>query len=131
MNIHIANLPREYDEQKVRGLFAAHGTVASVKLDIDRVTGHHSGFAFVEMPNDDEARAAMTALHGKKLTDYALSLKEVVPPEAETHGPSGRKGKGRKGVSGGGPKGTGRGSGFHGGGFQGVGAPRRGGQRGS
>ncbi len=131
MNIHVANLPREYDEEKVRALFAAHGTVASVKLDIDRVTGHHSGFAFVEMPNDDEARAAMTALHGKKLTDYALSLKEVVPPEAETHGPGGRRGKGRKGVGGGGPKGTGRGGGFHGGGFQGVGAPRRGGQRGS
>jgi RNA recognition motif-containing protein len=131
VNIHVANLPREYDEEKVRALFAAHGTVASVKLDIDRVTGHHSGFAFVEMPNDDEARAAMTALHGKKLTDYALSLKEVVPPEAETHGPGARRGKGRKGVSGGGPKGTGRGGGFHGGGFQGVGAPRRGGQRGS
>jgi len=130
VNIHVANLPREYDEDKVRSLFAAHGTVASVKLDIDRVTGHHSGFAFVEMPNDDEARAAMTALHGKKLTDYAMTLKEVLPPEAEQHGPEGRKGKARKGAGGGGVTGKGKGGGFHGGGFQG-GAPRRGGQRGS
>jgi RNA recognition motif-containing protein len=130
VNIHVANLPREYDEEKVRSIFAAHGTVASVKLDIDRVTGHHSGFAFVEMPNEEEARAAMTALHGKKLTEYAMTLKEVLPPEAEQHGPEGRRGKARKSAAGGGVTGKGKGSGFHGGGFQG-GAPRRGGQRGS
>jgi RNA recognition motif-containing protein len=130
VNIHVANLPREYDEDKVRSLFGAHGTVASVKFDIDRVTGHHSGFAFVEMPNDEEARAAMSALHGKKLTEYALSLKEVVLPEAEQRGPEGRKGRVRKSVGGGGPKGSGKGGGFHGSGFQ-SGAPRRGGQRGT
>lgn len=129
MNIHVANLPREHNEEQVRSLFAAHGTVTSVKLDIDRVTGKHSGFGFVEMPNDDEARAALAALHGKKLTDYALSLKEVLPPEAEPHGSPGRKGKGLKaGASAG--KGSGKGSGFQGGGFQG-GVARRGGQRGS
>lgn len=129
MNIHVANLPREYDEEKVRSLFAAHGTVASVKLDVERVTGHHSGFAFVEMPNDDEARAAITALHGKKLTDYPLSLKEV-QPEEEEHGPEGRKGKARRrGAAQG--KGGAKGGGFHAtSGFQG-GAPRRGGQRGA
>jgi RNA recognition motif-containing protein len=130
VNIHVANLPREFDEEKVRSLFAAHGTVASVKLDIDKVTGHHSGFGFVEMPNVEEAQAAMKALHGKKLTDYALSLKEVLPPEEDGHGSEGRKGKARRGGSGS-PKGGAKGGGFHAGsGFQG-GAPRRGGQRGS
>ncbi len=129
MNIHVANLPREYDEEKVRALFAAHGTVASVKLDIERVTGHHSGFAFVEMPTDEEARAAISALHGKKLTDYPLSLKEV-QPEEEEHGPEGRKRRARKGGNAGG-KGGAKGGGFHAtSGFQG-GAPRRGGQRGA
>ena len=129
MNIHVANLPREYNEEEVRSLFAGHGVVASVKLDIDRITGKHSGFAFVDMPNDDEGRAALAALHGKKLTDYALSLKEVLAPESDAHGSPGRKGKGPKaGVSSG--KGSGKGSGFQGGGFQG-GVARRGGQRGS
>jgi RNA recognition motif-containing protein len=130
VNIHVANLPREYDEEKVRSLFAAHGAVASVKLDIDRVTGHHSGFGFVEMPNDDEAKAAMTALHGKKLTEYPLSLKEVLPPESDEHGKGGKKGGSRK-RGGGSGKGGAKGGGFHAtSGFQG-GAPRRGGQRGS
>jgi RNA recognition motif-containing protein len=129
LNIHVANLPREYDETKVRALFAAHGAVSSVKLDIDRITGHHSGFCFVEMPNDDEAKAAIAALHGKKLTDYPLSLKEV-PPEEESHGSEGQKGKSRRGGKGG-PKGGAKGGGFHAtSGFQG-GAPRRGGQRGA
>jgi RNA recognition motif-containing protein len=129
VNIHVANLPREYNEEKVRSLFEAHGTVTSVKLDIDRITGKHSGFGFVDMPNDDEARAALTALHGKKLTEYALSLKEVLPPESESHESTGRKRKGLKaGASAG--KGSGKGSGFQGGGFQG-GVARRGGQRGS
>jgi RNA recognition motif-containing protein len=129
VNIHVANLPREYDEEKVRSLFAAHGTVASVKLDIDKVTGHHSGFAFVEMPSDEEARAAIAALHGTKLTEYALSLKEVAPKEDEA-GADDRKGKSRRGGKGG-VKGGAKGGGYHAtSGFQG-GAPRRGGQRGS
>ena len=129
MNIHVANLPREYDETQVRSLFSPHGAVASVKFDIDRVTGKHSGFAFVEMPNDEEARAALAALHGKKLTDYPLSLKEMAPPDDEHHSPEGRKGKSPKGNAGG-TKGGAKGGGFRGTGFQ-SGAPRRGGQRGS
>jgi RNA recognition motif-containing protein len=129
MNIHVANLPREYDEAKVKSLFSPYGTVTSVKLDIDKVTGKPAGFAFVEMPNDEEARAAIAALHGKKITDYALSLKEMLPPDGEHHGPEGQKGKARKGKESG-SKGGSKGSNFRGTGFQSA-TPRRGGQRGS
>lgn len=128
MNIHVANLPREFDEKRVRELFAAYGTVGSVTLDMDKITGKPTGFCQVEMPEEEQAKAAIAALHGKKLTEYPLSLKDVTEPPGDHHHGEGPAGRGRKGNGGG--RGGARGSGFRGSGFQG-GVARRGGQRGS
>lgn len=51
--IYVGNLPFSATEQDVRALFAAHGTVESVKLINDRDTGRPRGFGFVDMPQDD------------------------------------------------------------------------------
>jgi cold-inducible RNA-binding protein len=81
MNIHVANLPREFEDEQIKKLFSEYGTVESVHADRDKVTGKPTGFAFVTMGNDDEGTAAITALHGKKIGEYKLSLVEVVPEE--------------------------------------------------
>lgn len=128
MHIHVANLPREIDDKKLRELFAPFGALTSVKIDIDKVTGHPTGFAEVEMAEDEEGKKAISGLQGKKLTEYPLSLKDITSAKMEEkhHGERGVRGK--KGGDGG--RGGGR-QGFHGGsGFQG-GTPRRGGQRGA
>jgi RNA recognition motif-containing protein len=52
MNIFVGNLSYNTTEQSLQTLFAAHGTVSSVKIVIDRETGRSRGFAFVEMAND-------------------------------------------------------------------------------
>ena len=129
MHIHVANLPREIDEKNLRELFAPFGTLSSVKIDLDKVTGKPNGFAEVEMPEDEQGQKAIAGLHGKKLTEYALSLKDITSAKMEEKRHAGRGGRGKKGGQGG--KGGAKGQGFHGGaGFQG-GVARRGGQRGS
>ncbi len=128
MHIHVANLPREIDEKEIRKLFAPYGTLSSVKIDLDKLTGKPTGFAEVEIAEDEQGKKAISELHGKKLTDYALSLKDITEPkEGEKH-QEGKGGRGRKG--GDGTRGGARGYGFRGGGSQG-GVARRGGQRGS
>jgi len=127
VHIHVANLPREIDEKKLRELFAPYGELTSVKIDLDKITGRPTGFAEVEMAEDEQGKKAIEALHGKKLTEYALSLKDITVTKEEKH--HGGKG-GRGGKAGDGSRGGGRGQGFRGPGSQ-MGVPRRGGQRGS
>jgi RNA recognition motif-containing protein len=47
----------------------------------DRVTGRSKGFAFVEMSNNAEAQAAITALNGREHDGRALTVSEARPRE--------------------------------------------------
>ena len=79
MNIYVGNLSWSSTEDSVRALFEAHGEVESVKIITDRYTGRSRGFGFVEMPNDEEGRAAVSALDGKDLDGRALKVDEARP----------------------------------------------------
>ena len=61
--------------------FAAAGTVQSAKVIVDRETGRSKGFGFVEMSNDDEAKAAIDQLNGKELDGRAINVSEARPRE--------------------------------------------------
>ena len=56
-----------------------YGTVASVKLITDRETRRSKGFAFVEMPNDDEAKEAIKQLNGAEHVNRTMVVKEALP----------------------------------------------------
>ena len=56
-----------------------YGTVASVKLITDRETRRSKGFAFVEMPNDDEAKEAIKQLTGAEYVNRTMVVKEALP----------------------------------------------------
>ncbi len=79
MNIYVGNLPYSMEEAELRGEFEAYGQVASAKVIMDRETGRSRGFGFVEMDNDDEARAAIEALSGKALGGRPLTVNEARP----------------------------------------------------
>jgi RNA recognition motif-containing protein len=122
MKLHIANLPREFDEGKIRELFKPFGTVAEVKVVPDKVTGKPSGFAFIDMPEEADGKAAIGALHGREMEGLKLSLIEVEPVEDSSGRRKGTVGwKPRGGKAGGGPKG----GGYRGGHPQQSGAVRR------
>src|SRR5512138_1762926 len=100
MNIYVGNLPFTVSEDDVRLAFAAYGTVSSVAIIKDRETGQSRGFAFVEMPNNDEGNAAINNLNGKPLKGRALKVNEARPREEGFGG--GRGGGRREGGYGGG-----------------------------
>ncbi len=125
MNIYVGNLPFTASEDEIRQAFGAFGTVASVSIIKDHETGQSRGFAFVEMPNNDEGQAAITNLNGKPMKGRALKVNEARPREE-----GGRRGGGGGGGFGGGDRGGGgrRQGGFGGGGDRfGNSGDRRGG----
>ncbi|HOD67548.1 MAG TPA: RNA-binding protein [candidate division Zixibacteria bacterium] len=93
MNIYVGNLPFSTDEEELKAKFEAYGTVTSAKIIMDRVSGRSRGFAFVEMPNDEEAQAAIDGLQGSDYGGRALTVSEARPREGG--GGGGGRGGGR------------------------------------
>lgn len=81
MNIYVGNLRYGVTEEALKNLFEQYGEVASVKIIKDRFTGESKGFAFVEMPSDDEARKAIDGLNGKDVDGRSLRINEARPRE--------------------------------------------------
>ena len=79
MNIYIGNLNYRVRESDLQQVLEEYGTVESVKLIIDRDTRRSKGFAFVEMPNDDEAKEAIKQLNGAEYVNRTMVVKEALP----------------------------------------------------
>ena len=65
--LYVGNLPDSATEQDLSDKFSTYGTVKSVELITDRVTGRTKGFGFIEMASEAAAYAAIDSLNG---TDY-------------------------------------------------------------
>ncbi len=81
MNIFVTRLNYNTDESQVRDAFENYGTVDSVKIITDRDTNRSKGYAFVEMPNDDEAKEAINQLNDSNLDERTIVVKESQPRE--------------------------------------------------
>jgi cold-inducible RNA-binding protein len=127
MKLYVGNLSFNTSEQRLREIFEAHGEVLSASLVMDRETGRPRGFAFVEMKDDNEARAAIEALNGQNIDGRDLTVNEARPREER----GGGGGRGFGGGGGGGGRGFGGGGGGGGrGGYGGGGGGGGGGGRG-
>ncbi len=93
MNIYVGNLSYGTNDASLRTAFEAYGTVASSQVISDRETGRSRGFGFVEMPNDEQARAAIAALNGQELDGRKLNVNEA-RPRADRGGSGGGGGRG-------------------------------------
>ena len=101
MKLFVAGLPYDLDDEELMEIFEKFGAITSAKVAIDKETGKSRGFAFVDMPNEEEAREAI-----EHLNDISLGKKPLVVKEAdERSSPGGGSGGGggfRGGNSGGG-----------------------------
>lgn len=61
----------------LKNAFQEYGQVKSVKIIKDRFTGESRGFAFVEMPEADEAEAAISGMNRKELGGKQLRVNEA------------------------------------------------------
>jgi len=74
MNIYVSNLSFHTSEEDLKDLFSKYGSVTSAKIIMDRTTNRSRGFAFVEMPSEEEGSAAIKGLNGKDVQGRALSV---------------------------------------------------------
>lgn len=108
MKIYVGNLSYDTTEEQLSKLFSEHGEVESTSLVIDKYSGRSKGFAFVEMPQADQANAVIRALNGTDVDGRAITVNEARPRQENTGS--------RGGGYGGGGGGYGRGGGGGGGG---------------
>lgn len=75
MKLLVRNLARSTTEHEIRQLFSVHGTVKECTLVLDQETGQSKGFAFVEMPEQAEAKAAIAALNMTSVAKSKIRVK--------------------------------------------------------
>lgn len=108
--LYVGNLSFNTTENDLQDAFAPFGTVASVDLIMDKMTGRSRGFAFVTMDSPEAAKAAIAAMHGADLDGRPLTVNEARPREERpSRGGGGGGGYGGGGRSGGGGYGGGGG----------------------
>ena len=66
-------------DEDLSNLFTQHGAVGSAKIVKDKVSGRSKGFGFVEMENDAEAQAAITALYDSEVMGRKIIVNESQP----------------------------------------------------
>lgn len=136
MNIYVGNLSWSMTDDDLMNLFTEHGTVTSAKILKDKMNGRSKGFGFVEMEDDEAAKAAIAALNEVEIQGRKLIVNES-QPRAEGDRPKrsfgggggggGYKKSGGGGYGGGGNRGGGGGYGGGGNRSGGDGGYNRGG----
>jgi RNA recognition motif-containing protein len=106
-SLFVGNMNFQTTESDLRALFEPFGQVTRVHMAMDRETGRARGFAFVEMPNDEEAAKAIAGLDGKEAGGRNLKVNEA-RPKGESGPPRGPKTFGKGGGFNKGGKGGGR-----------------------
>lgn len=81
MNIFVGNLSFQTTEKQLEDLFTSYGVIQSVKIITDRYSGRSKGFAFVEMPDAQEAQAAIESLNNHNLENRDIVVNEAKPRE--------------------------------------------------
>ena len=96
-NIYVGNLSYDATEEDIQQAFAEFGEVASVNIIKDRETGRSRGFAFVEMPDGDEAKEAIEKVNLTEIAGRSVTVNEARPksdrPRRGGGGGGGRRGR--------------------------------------
>ncbi|MDY7027809.1 MAG: RNA-binding protein [Spirochaetota bacterium] len=77
MNIYVGNLSYSVTDEELKGLFQEYGAVESARVIFDRMTHRSKGFGFVDMPDDGEANAAISALNGTEFMGRSMRVNQA------------------------------------------------------
>ena len=79
MNLYLGNLNYRVKEPELRQILEEYGVVDSVSIIVDRDTKRSKGFAFAEMPSEDEARRAIEELNQAEYEGRQMIVREALP----------------------------------------------------
>ena len=77
--LFVGGLSYDTTEESLKTAFSEAGTVESVAIITDRMTGHSRGFGFIEMLNDEEAAKAIELFDDKEFEGRTLKVSEARP----------------------------------------------------
>ena len=77
MKLIALNLPRDFSEQSLALLFKKIGNIKSCTIVMDKDTGISKGFGFVEMALTHEGEIAISELHGSKVGNNKIRIKQT------------------------------------------------------
>jgi len=86
--LFVGSLSFAINEEQLKELFEAFGAVESASLIMDRDTNRSKGFGFIEMTNDEEAKAAIDGLNGKQVEGRQIVVNVAKPKEDRPSRPS-------------------------------------------
>lgn len=96
-NIYVGNLSYDATEDDIRQAFEQYGNVNTVNVVKDRETGRSRGFAFVEMPDPQEAKEAIENLNLTDIAGRRVTVNEARPRPDRGRGGGGGGGGYRRG----------------------------------
>lgn len=79
MKLYVGNLSKQVTDAQLSELAAPYGKVVSSNVATERFSGASKGFGFIEFSTAEEARAAITGLHGREVNGQALAVNEAKP----------------------------------------------------
>ena len=77
MRIYASNLALDVTEEDLKEAFLAFGQVTYVKINRDQAPDNPSTFGMIGMPLKNEAKAAISNMHGKKLKGRSIAVNEA------------------------------------------------------
>ena len=89
--LYVGNLPYSFRDDDLQQAFAAHGTVTSAKVMMERDTGRSKGFGFVEMGTQAEGENAIKMFNGTQWMNRELVV-NIARPREERSSSGGRSG---------------------------------------
>jgi RNA recognition motif-containing protein len=81
MNIYVAQFDAQMQDDQLKALFTPFGEVQSAKVEIDVFTNQSRGFGYVEMPDEEQAQAAISGLHETVLNGRSITVQPAKPKE--------------------------------------------------
>jgi len=89
--LFVGGLSGDTTDASLRKAFESHGEVREAKVITDRDTGRSRGFGFVTFVRDEDAKTAISKMHGT-----SLDGRNIIVNEAKEKGPrEGSHGGGR------------------------------------
>ena len=86
MNIYVANLNFDLQDEDLKELFRPFGEISSARIIMDKMTNRSRGFGFVEMANDAAGRKSIAELNGATVGGRPIKVNEAKPKPGDNFG---------------------------------------------